>query len=65
MIPLYALIVSYFIFWVLGLLGLSHFLGWHTPLQSAAAVMLLLTASAHWGKEGLISSAWFPGFPET
>lgn len=53
MIPLYALIVSYFIFWVLGLLGLSHFQGWHTPLQGAVAVMLLLTASAHWGKRRL------------
>ncbi|MZQ84164.1 hypothetical protein GQF01_18775 [Paenibacillus sp. 5J-6] len=50
MVPLYALIVSYLIFWVLGLLGLSHFQGWHTPLQGAVAVMLLLTASAHWGK---------------
>jgi uncharacterized membrane protein len=50
MIPFYALIVSYLIFWVLGLLGLSHFQGWHAPLQGAVAVMLLLTASAHWGK---------------
>lgn len=50
MVPLYALIVSYLIFWVLGLLGLSHFQGWHTPLQGAVAIMLLLTASAHWGK---------------
>lgn len=50
MIPFYALIVSYLIFWVLGLLGVSHFQGWHTPLQGAVAVMLLLTASAHWGK---------------
>ncbi|MCY9656883.1 hypothetical protein P5G65_11540 [Paenibacillus chondroitinus] len=50
MIPFYALIVSYLIFWVLGLLGVSHFEGWHTPMQGAVAVMLLLTASAHWGK---------------
>ncbi|MBA2940949.1 hypothetical protein HZF08_21930 [Paenibacillus sp. CGMCC 1.16610] len=50
MIPFYALIVSYLIFWVLGLLGVSQFEGWHTPMQGAVAVMLLLTASAHWGK---------------
>lgn len=50
MVPFYALIVSFLIFWVLGLLGLSHFHGWHTPLQGAVAIMLLLAASAHWGK---------------
>ncbi|MBP1962705.1 DoxX family protein [Paenibacillus aceris] len=50
MIPFYALLVSYLIFGVLGILGISHFHGWHTPLQGAVAVMLLLAASAHWGK---------------
>lgn len=50
MIPFYALLVSYLLFRALGLLGLTHFDGWHTPLQGAVAVMLLLTASAHWGK---------------
>ncbi len=35
---------------LLGLFGWSYFDGWQTPLQVAVAVMLLVTASAHWGK---------------
>ncbi|WP_028612007.1 DoxX family protein [Paenibacillus harenae] len=50
MIPFYALVLSFVLLRISGLLGLSYFDGWHTPLQGAAAVMLLLTASAHWGK---------------
>ncbi|MCR8644332.1 DoxX family protein [Paenibacillus sp. N1-5-1-14] len=49
MIPFYALVVSYVIFRGLGLVGLSYFDQWQTPLQAAVAIMLLLTASAHWG----------------
>ncbi|MFD1953160.1 DoxX family protein [Paenibacillus thailandensis] len=50
MIPFYALVVSFLLFKALGLLGMNHFEGWQTPLQGAVAVMLLLAASAHWGK---------------
>ncbi|WP_410511970.1 DoxX family protein [Paenibacillus sp. BR2-3] len=50
MVPFYALVVSFLLFWVLGLFGWSYFDGWHSPLQGAVAVMLLITASAHWGK---------------
>ncbi|NGM83425.1 hypothetical protein G5B47_13460 [Paenibacillus sp. 7124] len=50
MAPFIALIVSFVLFRVLGLLGLTPFDGWQPSLQAAAAVMLLLTASAHWGK---------------
>ncbi|UUZ81942.1 hypothetical protein LJK88_46725 [Paenibacillus sp. P26] len=50
MVPFYALIAAFLLFRVLGLAGLSYFDGWHTSLQAAVAVMLLLTASAHWGK---------------
>jgi uncharacterized membrane protein len=50
MVPLFALVVSFLLFWVLALFGWSYFDNWHSPLQGAVAVMLLLTASAHWGK---------------
>ncbi|NQX71642.1 DoxX family protein [Paenibacillus alba] len=50
MIPFYVLIVSFLLFKVLGLLGLSYWEGWHTALQGAVAAMFLLTASAHWGR---------------
>ncbi|MBD2867618.1 DoxX family protein [Paenibacillus arenilitoris] len=49
MVPFYALIVSFAVFRALGLLGISYFDDWQSPLQWAVAVMLLLTASAHWG----------------
>lgn len=50
MVPFFALIVSFLLFWVFGLFGWRYFEGWHTPLQGAVVVMLLLAASAHWGK---------------
>lgn len=49
MIPFIALIISWVIFRVIGLLGGTYFDDWQTPLQAAVAVMFLLTASAHWG----------------
>ncbi|MEK0314855.1 DoxX family protein [Cohnella sp. 56] len=49
MIPFYALVAAFVLFKALGLVGVSYFEGWHTPLQGAVAVMLLLAASAHWG----------------
>ncbi|OWR29957.1 hypothetical protein CDO73_12835 [Saccharibacillus sp. O23] len=51
MIPFYALIASFLLFRMLGLIGVAHFAGWQTSLQAASAVMLLLGASAHWGSK--------------
>jgi uncharacterized membrane protein len=50
MIPFYVLVVSFTLFRVLGQFGWSYFDSWQTPLQIAVAIMLLVTASAHWGK---------------
>lgn len=49
MLPFYTLVASCLLFKGLGLLGLSYFESWQSSLQGAVAVMLLLTASAHWG----------------
>ncbi|MED1793275.1 DoxX family protein [Brevibacillus nitrificans] len=49
MVPFYVLVGAFLLFKILGLIGLPYFQGWHTSLQGAVAVMLLLTASAHWG----------------
>ncbi|SFI79536.1 DoxX family protein [Brevibacillus centrosporus] len=49
MVPFYVLVGAFLLFKILGLIGLTYFEGWHTSLQVAVAVMLLLTASAHWG----------------
>lgn len=49
MIPFYALIGSFLLFKLLGLLGVVYFESWHSSLQGAVAVMLMLAASAHWG----------------
>jgi uncharacterized membrane protein len=48
--PFIALIASFVLFRVAGLIGLPYFNGWHPSLQGAVAVMFLLTASAHWGR---------------
>ncbi|MFC0211748.1 DoxX family protein [Paenibacillus chartarius] len=50
MVPFYVLVVAFLLFKGIGWVGVSYFEGWHTSLQGAVAVMLLLTASAHWGK---------------
>lgn len=50
MIPFYALIASFLLFRGVGLLGLQYWNDWQTALQWAVAVMLLLGASAHWGR---------------
>lgn len=50
MLPFYVLIVSFLVFKGCSLLGWSYYDGWQHPLQWAVAIMLLLTASAHWGK---------------
>ncbi|TDF94809.1 DoxX family protein [Paenibacillus piri] len=48
--PFIALIASFVLFRAAGLAGLSYFDGWQPSLQAAAAVMILLAASGHWGK---------------
>ncbi|MUG46329.1 DoxX family protein [Paenibacillus woosongensis] len=50
MAPFIALVVSFLLFRIIGLFGWSYFDDWHTSLRIAVAIMLLLTASAHWGK---------------
>lgn len=49
MIPFYVLVAAFLLFKAISLIGVPYFEGWHTSLQGAVAVMLLLTASAHWG----------------
>jgi len=51
MIPLYVLAGAFLLFRGLGLAGLVYFAGWHSSLQAAVAVMLLVAATAHWGKK--------------
>lgn len=50
MAPFVALVTSFLWLRVIGLFGWSYFDDWHSSLQGAVAVMLLFTASAHWGK---------------
>lgn len=50
MLPFYVLIASFFLFQVVGLVGFLYFDDWQTSLQGAVAIMLLFSASAHWGK---------------
>ncbi|QGG58747.1 DoxX family protein [Paenibacillus sp. FSL W8-1187] len=50
MAPFIVLIASFLLFRVAGFFGWAYFDGWHPSLQGAVAVMLLLTATAHWGK---------------
>ncbi|QAY66503.1 DoxX family protein [Paenibacillus protaetiae] len=49
MVPFIALIVSWIVFRAAGYAGLSYFDDWFVSLQAAAVIMLLLSASAHWG----------------
>ncbi|MEK3876540.1 MULTISPECIES: DoxX family protein [unclassified Paenibacillus] len=50
MVPFIALIASFLLFRGMGLLGLTYWNDWQTALQWAVAIMLLLGASAHWGR---------------
>lgn len=50
MIPFIALILSFLLFRVVGLLGVTYWNDWHTSIQWAVSIMLLLGASAHWGR---------------
>lgn len=50
MVPFIALVTFFLLFRVVGFLGGSYFDDLHTSLQWAVSVMLLLSASAHWGR---------------
>lgn len=49
MVPFYALVVIFLLTQGLGLLGVTYFADWQNSLAVAVAVMLMITASAHWG----------------
>lgn len=51
MIPFYVLVVSFLLFRASGLAGFAYLAEWHSSLQAAAALMLLVAASAHWGSK--------------
>lgn len=50
MVPFIALAASFLLFRMAGFLGVDFFNDWHTSIQWAVSVMLLLSASAHWGR---------------
>lgn len=50
MVPFIALILSFLLFRVVGLLGMTYWNDWHTSIQWAVSIMLLMGASAHWGR---------------
>ncbi|ETT73032.1 hypothetical protein C173_13332 [Paenibacillus sp. FSL R7-277] len=50
MVPFIALIVTFLLFRMVGLLGLTYWDDWQTSLQWAVSIMLLFGASAHWGR---------------
>ncbi|MGG1551523.1 DoxX family protein [Paenibacillus ferrarius] len=50
MAPFIVLVSSFALFRCIGWFGAGYFDNWQHALQAAVALMLLLTASAHWGK---------------
>ena len=50
MVPLVVLVLAFGLFFLAGYVGLDWFHPWTHALRAALACMLLLTASAHWGK---------------
>lgn len=50
MAPFIVLVVSLILFRISGWAGIDHFESWIHCLRAALCCMLLLTASAHWGK---------------
>jgi len=50
MAPLWALVVSFPLFWIFGQLGWLYFEEWQHALRGAVAVMFLVTATGHWGR---------------
>jgi len=49
MVPLLVLVVSFAVFWLLGLAA-PYLAQWQHALRAALGAMFLLTASAHWGR---------------
>ena len=65
MAPFIVLASLFALFRGLGVMGVSFFEGWYTPLRFALAGMFLLTASAHWGKRrGDLVRMVPPRFPQ-
>jgi uncharacterized membrane protein len=50
MIPLYVLVAGFVLALLLGHFGVVYFQGWQHSLRAALGIMLLMTASAHWGR---------------
>lgn len=50
MVPLIVLVAAFVLFFLTGRIGLVWFHPWTHDLRAALTCMLLLTASAHWGK---------------
>lgn len=50
MVPFFVLIAAFLLGQLLGLAGIPFFAHWPHALRAAVAAMLLVTASAHWGK---------------
>lgn len=50
MVPFYVLAAVFLLGQLLGFAGIPYFADWRHSLQAAVAAMLLVTASAHWGK---------------
>jgi len=50
MVPFYILVAVFLLGQLLGLVGIPYFTSWSNSLRAAVAAMLLVTASAHWGK---------------
>lgn len=51
MITFYVLVISFFVFLGMGTMGLSYFDDWHTSLQAAISMMLLVAVSARLEKQ--------------
>jgi uncharacterized membrane protein len=49
-LPLIVLVAAFVLFLFMGLVGVAWFHPWTHALRAALACMMLLTASAHWGK---------------
>jgi uncharacterized membrane protein len=65
MAPFIVLASLFALFRGLGVMGVSFFEGWYTPLRFALSGMFLLTASAHWGKRrGDLVRMVPPRFPQ-
>ena len=62
MIPLIVLTVSFVVFRLAGAFGVKALRDWRRSLRFALAVMLLVTASAHWGAKRADLVAMVPPF---